>query len=58
MAAPRKWGEELKSQATRSALSARRNAVTKTGAIERIADQLCINPEALRNSFARPRMIP
>src|SRR5690606_9284220 len=48
MAAPRKYSEELKERATRMALDARQNPATKTGAIERIADQLDIHPEALR----------
>lgn len=48
MAAPRKCSDELKSRATGLALDARRDPATRTGAIERIADQLGIHPEALR----------
>jgi len=48
MAAPRKYSEELKERATRLALDARRDPVSKVGAIKRIADQLGIHPEALR----------
>ncbi|QLQ15867.1 MAG: transposase [Micropruina sp.] len=49
MAAPKKYSQELRDRATRMALDARRDPVTATGAIRRIADQLGIHPEALRN---------
>jgi transposase len=49
MAAPRKYPDELRERATRMALDARRDPVTRTGALRRIGDQLGINPEALRN---------
>lgn len=49
MAAPRKYSLELKERATRMALEARGNPQTRQGAIRRIADQLGIHPEALRN---------
>lgn len=48
MAASRKYSEELKERATRLALDARRDPVSKVGAIKRIADQLGIHREALR----------
>ena len=48
MAAPKKYSQELRDRATRMALDARRDPVTATGAIKRIADQLGIHPEALR----------
>lgn len=49
MAALRKYSEELKERGTRMALDARRDPVTSRGAIKRIADQLGVHPEALRN---------
>ena len=48
MAASRKYGGELRERATRMALDARRDPVTRVGAIRRIAEQLGIHPEALR----------
>ncbi len=48
MAAPREYNDELKSRATRLALDARRDSASRGGAIKRVADQLCIYPEALR----------
>ena len=49
MAAPRKYSEELKDRATRMACEARRDPDSSRGAIKRIADQLGVHPEALRN---------
>ena len=49
MAAPRKYSEELKERATRMAVEARRDPVSRAGAISRIGKQLGIHPEALRN---------
>ena len=49
MAAPRKYGEELKERATRMAVEARRDPESSRGAVKRIADQLGMHPEALRN---------
>lgn len=49
MVAPRKYSDELKERATRMALDARRDPATSTGAIKRVADQLGVHPEALRN---------
>jgi transposase len=48
MPAARKYPEELKERATRLAVDARRDAMTRRGAIVRIAGQLDIHPEALR----------
>jgi transposase len=48
MAGQRKYGQELRERATRMALDARQDAVTRVGAIGRIAEQLGIHPEALR----------
>jgi transposase len=49
MAAPKKYSDELRARATRMALEARRDPATSKGAIKRIADQLSVHPEALRN---------
>ena len=49
MAAPRKYPEELRERAIRLAVDARRDPVTRGGALKRIGDQLGINPETLRN---------
>ncbi|HEX2177665.1 MAG TPA: IS3 family transposase [Nocardioidaceae bacterium] len=49
MAAPRKYGDELRERATRMAVEARQDPVTKPGAIKRVADQLGMHPETLRN---------
>ena len=49
MAAPRKYSEELRERATRMALEAIADPATKHGAIRRIAAQLDVHPEALRN---------
>ena len=49
MAAPRKYPDELRERATRMAVDARRDPVTRTGALKRVGDQLGINPETLRN---------
>ena len=49
MAAPRKHPEELRERATRMAVEARRDPVTKVGALSRIGGQLGVNPETLRN---------
>ena len=49
MAAQRKYSEELRERATRMALEDRRDPASSTGAIKRIADQLGVHPEALRN---------
>ena len=49
MGAPRKYPDELRERATRMAVEARRDPVTKAGALARIGQQLGINPETLRN---------
>ena len=49
MAAPRKYGEELKERATRMAVEARRDPESSRGAVTRIAAQLGVHPEAVRN---------
>ena len=49
MGAPRKYSVELQERATRLALDARRDPEGSRGAIKRIADQLGVHPEALRN---------
>ena len=48
MAAPRKYGEELRERATRMAVEARKDPATRPGAIQRIAEQLGMHPETLR----------
>ena len=47
--APRKYSVELQQRAARMALDARREPEASRGAIKRIADQLGVHPEALRN---------
>ncbi|GAA6528014.1 transposase [Intrasporangium sp. DVR] len=49
MAAPRKYSVELQQRATRMALDARADPESARGAIKRVADQLGVHPEALRN---------
>ena len=49
MGAPGKCCVELLQQATRMALELRRDPEPARGAIKRVADQLAIHPEALRN---------
>ena len=49
MAAPRKYPEELRERAIRLAVDLRRDPATKAGALARVAEQLGINPETLRN---------
>ena len=49
MGAPRKYSVELQQRATRMALDARKDPESARGAIKRIADQLGVHPEALRN---------
>ena len=49
MAAPRKYPEELRERAIRLAVDARRDPVTRPGALTRIGTQLGSNPETLRN---------
>lgn len=49
MAAPRKYPDELRERATRMAVDARKDLATRSGAIPRIAEQLGMHPETLRN---------
>lgn len=49
MAAPRKYPDELRERATRMAVEARRDPATRPGALARVAQQLGINAETLRN---------
>lgn len=49
MPAPRKYSVELQQRATRMVIEARRDPASSRGAIRRIADQLGVHPEALRN---------
>ena len=53
MAAPRKYGDELRERATRMAVEARRDPATRVGAIKRVADQLGMHPETLRSWVRR-----
>jgi transposase len=49
MAAPRKYPDELRERATRMAVEARRDPATRAGALARVAAQLGVNSETLRN---------
>jgi len=49
MAAPRKYGDELRERATRMAVELRQDSATKQSAIARVAGQLGMHPETLRN---------
>jgi hypothetical protein len=49
MAAPRRYPDELRERATRMAVEVRRDPATRAGALARMAGQLGINPETLRN---------
>ncbi len=49
MAAPRKYGDELRERATRMAVELRHDPATRSGAITRVAGQLGMHPETLRN---------
>ena len=49
MGAPRKYPEELRERAIRMAVDARKDPVTRSGALARIGGQLGIKPETLRN---------
>lgn len=49
MAAPRKYPDELRERATRMAVELRQDLAAKQGAIARVADQLGMHPETLRN---------
>ncbi|MBT9258124.1 IS3 family transposase [Phycicoccus sp. KQZ13P-1] len=49
MAAPRKYPDELRERATRMAVELRADSVARPGAIARVAEQLGMHPETLRN---------
>ena len=49
MSAPRKFSDELRERATRMAVELRQDPSTKGGAIRRVAEQLGMHPETLRN---------
>ncbi|MGE9809531.1 IS3 family transposase [Janibacter sp. G1551] len=49
VAAPRKYPDELRERATRMAVELRQDPATKQGAIARVAEQLGMHPETLRN---------
>ena len=49
MAAPRKYPDEVRKGATRMAVELRQDPATKQGAIARVAEQLGMHPETLRN---------
>ena len=49
MAAPKKYGDELRERATRIAVELRQEPATRSGAIARVAGQLGMHPETLRN---------
>ena len=48
MPAQRKYPEELRERAVRMAGDARRDPVTRPGALQRVGEQLGISPETLR----------
>lgn len=48
MPAQRKYPNELRERATRTAIDARKDPETRAGAFRRIGEQLGVNPEALR----------
>lgn len=49
MPAPRKYTDELRERAVRLVLELRKSSGQKQGAIARVADQLGVNRETLRN---------
>ncbi len=49
MSAPKKFSDELRERATRMAVELRRDPAAKSGAIRRVAEQLGMHPETLRN---------
>jgi transposase len=48
MAAPKKYGDELRERATRMAVDLRADPATRGSAIQRVGQQLGIHPETLR----------
>lgn len=53
MAAPKKYPDELRERATRLAVEARQDPARKGGALQRIGEQLGINPETLRGGWVK-----
>ncbi len=51
-----KYPDELRERATRMAVEARRDPVTRSGALARVAGQLGINPETLTAPACRGHM--
>jgi len=49
MAAPKKFSDELRERATRMAIELRADPETRSSAIPRVARQLGMHPETLRN---------
>ena len=49
MARPSKFPAELRERATRMAVDLRRDPATRSGAIQRVAEQLGMHPETVRN---------
>jgi transposase len=49
MAAPKKYTDELRERAVRLVLELRKSSGQKQGAVARVADQLGVNRETLRN---------
>ena len=49
MAAPKRYSDELRERATRMAVEWRQDPATRPGAISRVAGQLGMHPETLRN---------
>ena len=49
MAAPRKYNDVLRERATRMAVELRRDPASRSGAIGRVAEQLGMHPETLRD---------
>ena len=47
--APRKYPEEFRERVVRMAVDARRDPVSRPDAVRRVAEQLGINPETLRD---------
>ena len=53
MSAPKKFSDELRERATRMAVELRQDPSTRGGAIRRVAEQLGMHPETLRNWVRR-----
>ena len=49
MPAPRKYPEEFRERAISMAVDLRRDPASKSGALQRVGEQLGINPDTLRN---------